>query len=69
MKEKLNNKLHLLLNTQIEKSYQVTFSAPKQTFRLHGKFKRLVISSDGCRGYTGHCSCLNNPCKICSNMH
>lgn len=69
MKEIIELKIRQLLDKRIEESCQLKFGTPRHRLSLHRKFKRLVVSADGCGGYTGHCSCLNNPCKMCTNLH
>lgn len=58
-----------VLDRQTAHPLAVALLKPQAQLSLHTELQHYAASSDGCGGYTGHCSCLNNPCMICSNAH
>lgn len=45
------------------------FSKPISEMKLSRDYKRIAKEIYDCGGYTGHCSCLNNACMMCTAFH
>ena len=65
----IDNFISSILEHNTVKPLTVSLLKPRTQLALHRELQHYAASSDGCGGYTGHCSCLNNPCMICSNAH
>ena len=69
MNSVIENIISKVLELQTVKPLAVSLIKPQCQLSLHRELQHYAASSDGCGGYTGHCSCTNNPCMICSNAH
>lgn len=69
MNKIIDNIINSILGSTSTSPVVVKLSIPASQLSLHRELQHNAASSDGCGGYTGHCSCLNNPCMICSNAH
>ena len=69
MNKIIDNIIDSILGSNVTSPVVVQLAKPQSQLSLHRELKQYAASSDGCRGYSGHCSCLNNPCMICSNAH
>lgn len=69
MNKIIDNIINSILGSSSTSPVVVKLARPQSQLALHRELQHYAASSDGCGGYTGHCSCLNNPCMICSNAH
>lgn len=69
MNKIIDNIINSILGSSSTSPVVVKLARHQSQLSLHRELQHYAASSDGCGGYTGHCSCLNNPCMICSNAH
>lgn len=69
MNKIIDNIINSIIGSDSISPVVVKLAIPQSQLSLHRELQHYAASSDGCGGYTGHCSCLNNPCMICSNAH
>ena len=69
MNKIIDNIINSIIGSDSMSPIVVKLAIPQSHLSLHRGLLHYAASSDGCGGYTGHCSCLNNPCMICSNAH
>ena len=67
--EILKKVFNSLINDDTNKLCTVGLAIPVSQMNLHREYQHYAASCDGCSGYSGHCSCLNNPCMTCTNAH
>lgn len=69
MRDIIKKTIKAVLDSDKRKACMVRLAIPASQLTLHRDFEHFSASSDGCSGWSGHCSCTNNPCMICSNAH
>lgn len=65
----LEDIISIVMNTNSTSPLALQLAKPQSQLNLHRELQHYAASSDGCSGYSGHCSCSNNPCMICSSAH
>lgn len=47
----------------------LSLSLPISEMNLSKDYRSIAQEVSDCGGYTGHCSCLNNACMMCTAFH
>lgn len=65
----LNSTLHDVLNQNNRDVRPVVFCVPVEKMCLSRDYRSKAKEMSECGGYSGHCSCLNNACMMCTSLH
>lgn len=69
---RVNNNLEQNLKRILSSNAGVSpfrLATPINEMKLSKDYRRIAQEVSDCGGYTGHCSCLNNACMMCTAFH